>query len=82
MKYVYPAYLSLKDNLESLSSCSQKEVLLQGLYQKKQGKDYYQWLIQTLVGCDLSIEDMLKKLEADYHKNLLEFYTLEDKITS
>ena len=77
-QYVYLAYTSLKNNLQSLS---QSYTPLQGLYRKEHGKEYYQWLLQKLIGCDLSIDEMLSKLEKDYKNNLLEFYTLQKKLS-
>ena len=50
---------------------------LQGLYKKEQGKEYYQWLVQKQVGSSLPVAEMLKKLEADYEKNLIEFQILQ-----
>jgi len=76
---VYPSYQKLKN---SLSVLQKKEQPLQGLYKKKQGKEYYQWLIKKQTGCSLSIPEMLRKLEIDYEKNLLEFQYLQKKIQS
>ena len=78
-KQVLPAYVSLKNNLLSLRSQSG---LLQGLYQKNNGKNYYEWLVQKQIGCTLSVPAILKKLEADYNDNLLKLYTLQQKIFS
>ena len=78
-KQVLPAYITLKNNLLSLQSQSG---LLQGLYRKDNGKNYYQWLAQKQIGCSLSISDILKKLESDYNNNLLEFSRLQQKIYS
>ena len=74
---ILPAYENLKDQLYSLQN---EYTPLQGLYRKEQGKEYYQWLIQKEVGCLLSIPEILKKLEADYQKNLLEFSQLKKLI--
>ena len=76
---VYPSYQKLKTSLLSLQT---KEHSLQGLYKKEQGKEYYQWLTQKLVGTSLSVPEMLRKLEIDYKKNLYEFYCLQEKINS
>ncbi|MBR5598314.1 MAG: DUF885 domain-containing protein [Lachnospiraceae bacterium] len=76
---VLSAYKTLKNNLLSLQS---ENVILQGMYKKKEGKEYYQWLVQRQVGTSLTISDMLKKLERDYKNNLLEFYSLQKEISS
>lgn len=74
---VLPAYQNLKNQLQSLQ---EEYIPLQGLYQKEQGKEYYQWLVQKQVGCSLSIPEILEKLEADYKKNFLEFTQLKKLI--
>lgn len=74
-----PTYQKLKNALFSLQTTS---VPLQGLYQKKAGKEYYEWLVQKQVGTSLSIKKMLDKLETDFEKNLLEFQLLQKKLTS
>ena len=74
---VLPAYQELKSSLSSLYS---KNIPLQGLYKKEQGKNYYQWLVQKQVGCSLTIPELLRKLETDYEKNLSEFLFLQEKI--
>lgn len=74
---VLPAYQNLKNQLHTLQ---EKYIPLQGLYQKEQGKEYYQWLVQKQVGCSLSIPEILEKLEADYKKNFLEFTQLKKLI--
>lgn len=76
---VLTAYKELKDSLLSLQTDNQP---LQGLYKKKQGKEYYQWLVQKQVGCSLSVPEMLEKLEIDYEKNLYEFQYLQKKIAA
>ena len=76
---VLPAYQNLKTSLSSLQPDS---IPLQGLYQKEQGRKYYEWLVQKQIGCHLSIEELLKKLETDYEKNLFEFRSLQEKINT
>ena len=76
---VYPSYQNLKNSLQSLQT---REQSLQGLYKKEQGKEYYQWLTQKLVGTSLSVPEMLQKLEINYEKNLYEFRCLQEKINS
>lgn len=76
---VLSAYQNLKDSFLALQIQNQP---LQGLYQKDQGKNYYQWLVQKQVGTSLSIPEMLKKLEMDYEKNLYEFQYLQNKIAA
>lgn len=73
------AYKELKDSLLSLQTDNQP---LQGLYKKKQGKEYYQWLVQKQVGSSLSVPKILEKLEVDYEKNLYEFQYLQKKIAA
>ena len=53
---------------------------LQGLYQKENGKEYYQWLIEKQIGCILSVPEILNKLEIDFEKNLYTFRYLQEKI--
>ena len=74
-----PAYQELKKSLLSLQTIN---IPLQGLYQKEQGKEYYQWLVQKQVGCSLTIPEILKKLETDYEKNLFNFRNLQEKINT
>lgn len=76
---VLPAYQNLKNSFLSLQQDYQK---LQGLFQKEQGKEYYQWLVQKQVGSSLSVPEMLRKLEMDYEKNLYEFQYLQKKIAA
>ena len=76
---VLPAYQKLKNSLLSLQTNNQP---LQGLYEKEQGKEYYQWLVQKQVGSSLSVPEMLRKLEMDYEKNLYEFQYLQKKIAA
>lgn len=76
---VLPAYKNIKNSFLTLQTDYQP---LQGLYQKEQGKKYYQWLVQKQVGSTLSIPEMLKKLETDYEKNFCEFQYLQKKIAA
>ena len=76
---VLPAYQNIKNSFLTLQTDYQP---LQGLYHQKQGKKYYQWLVQKQVGSTLSIPEMLEDLETDYEKNFYEFQYLQKKITA
>lgn len=78
-KIIYPSYQKLKNSLSDLYTNEQP---LQGLCKKKQGTEYYQWLIKKQTGSSLSIPEMLKKLEIDYEKNLQEFQYFQKKVQS
>lgn len=74
---VFPSYQILKN---SLSSMQKENRPLHGLYQKENGKEYYQWLIEKQVGCTLPVPEILNKLEIDFEKNLYTFRYLQEKI--
>lgn len=74
---VFPSYQNLKNSLSSMQKENQP---LQGLYQKENGNEYYQWLIEKQIGCILSVPEILNKLEIDFEKNLYTFRYLQEKI--
>ena len=78
-KVVLPAFQTLKSSLMTLQTLEQP---LQGLYQKEQGKEYYEWLVQKQTGCFLSIPEILTKLEEDYTYNLSLFRHLQQKLSA
>lgn len=66
---VIPAYELLIQGLEKLKTASQNQ---QGLYYLPKGVDYYEYLVKTYVGSDMSVEKMMKATENQRAADLTE----------